>query len=387
MLNIFNKSKKILLFILTCAVIIFSIFVLFGRIDKQKKIKEVQVAEVKQGRIEETVEASGIISSSRMEDIKAKGNGIANLISVKEGQKVKSGQILGIIKNQDLNDLSSNDSEIDKLLLKGDFDALLPYFYKAYIKEAEALESSRVNYLLAKEKYEQSKLLYDKGAIPKQQLVSAEIEHKKMEFLYHSAEKEFKNMLQSYKISAPCSGTIVEKSITEETEVKTGDVLFRVADMEQVIAKLQVDELDVRKVKEGQETSIIGDTFSPHILGGYVDKISASLDRSSMYRGVEVLCRIVPPKEIKLKIGASVTAEIKVSQKENAIFVPTDAVLIKDDEEIVFIVKDNQAKLKKIKTGISNKNFVEIIEGLNIGEKIVTVGNVTLKDGETIRIR
>jgi len=383
-----NIFKKFLLFILSAAVISSLALGLHRLINKPKGIVEVEVAEVIPGKIEETVEAPGKISSLRIHHLQAGASGTMRLVRIKEGQKVKSGEVICVIVGPALFDLPQ-ELHVEKLLFEGKIEELIDCFRKGYSKEIEGLESARVSYLLGKKRYEQHKLLYDEGAIPHQQLIDMEIEYKRAEFSYKSAKKEFEDRIDKFRVVAPFSGTVIKSQIEEGKEIKEGEELCVIADMDQLITKIVVDELEIKKVKEGQPVRIVGDMFAPHILYGQVESKAASCLESYManFSGVEVICKIDRVEGVDLKIGSSVTARLTTSKKEDALIVPTSSVLIKDDGKAVFVVQGDMARLKEIQVGLSNEEFVEVIEGLEPGEKIVTIGNLDIKPGQRVKIK
>lgn len=383
-----NIFKKFLLFILMAAVISSLALGLHRLINKPNGVVEVEVVEVVRGKIEETVEAPGKISSSETRHLQAGASGKMRLVRIKEGQRVKPGEVLCVIVDPALLDLPQ-ELHVERLLFDGKIEELIDCFCQGYSKEIEGLESARVSYLLGKKRYEQHKLLYDEGAIPHQQLIDMEIEHRRAEFSYKTARKEFEDRIDKFRVVAPFSGTAIKSQIQEGKEIKDGEELCVMADMDQLITKVVVDELEINKVKEGQAVRIMGDIFAPHILCGQVESKAASCLESYManFSGVEVICKIDRVEGVDLKIGSSITAVITTSKKEDALIVPTSSVLIKDDGKAVFVVCNDMARLKDIRVGLSNEEFVEVIEGLEPGEKVVTIGNLDIKPGQRVKIR
>ncbi len=363
-----------------------SLIFIYSLVKKSNKSREVQIAEAKRGVIEETVDAPGKIGSAKLQEVKAKQPGLIRCLAVKEGEKVKKGQVLCIIRNPDL----ISDKRIDKLLLKGDVQNLLSYFYRAFNREAEEVETSRINYVIAKKNYEQCEFLYEEGALSEQQLTSAQIQFKKAEFLYQAAKKRFEDLIQGYRVTAPFNGTIIKSLIYEDMKVASSEPLFTMADMNQLIAEVKVDELEVKKIEEGQPVRFLGDIFAPSVLHGKVKKISKSCLNfyGGDYTAVPVICEIGNAQGLELKIGSLVTARIVISQKQDALLIPASAILLNDEDSYaVYTVNSNRAKLQPIKIGISNENLVEVCEGLKVEDKVITVGNLDVKNGELVSVK
>lgn len=382
-----NKPRKKFLGLMLIGVGVgVSLIFIYSLVKKGKNAREVQIAEAKRTVIEETVDAPGKIGSAKLQEVKAEQPGLIRCLAGKEGEEVKKGQVLCIIRNPDL----SPDDRIDKLLLDGDAKNLLPYFYQAFNREAEEVETSRINYVIAKKNYEQCDFLHKEGALSEQQLTSAQVQFKKAEFLYHAAEKKFEDLIQQYRVTAPFHGTVINSLVHKDMKVGPGDPLFTIADMNQIIAEVRVDELEVKKIREGQPVRFLGDIFAPSVLHGKVKKISKSCLNfyGGDYTAVSVICEIGDAQGVELKIGSLVTARIVISQKEDALVVPASAILLNDDNSyVVYTVNSNRAELQPIKIGISNENIVEVCEGLKVGDKIITIGNLDVKNGELVSVK
>ncbi|MEW5767893.1 MAG: efflux RND transporter periplasmic adaptor subunit [bacterium] len=387
-MSIFKKS--LLIFALVVAVISFLALGLPRLIAGSGEIPEVGVAEVIRGRIEETVDAPGRISSSEIRHFQAEASGIMRLVKINEGQKVESGDVLCVIVNPVFLDLPQ-ELHVEKLLFDGKIEELIDCFRQSYSREIEDLESARVNYLLSQKRHDQHKLLYDEGAISHQQLDDMEMEYKRAEFSYQASRREFENKMAKFRVIASFSGMVIKSQIQEGKSIKEGEELCTIVDIGQLITKVVVDEFEANKVKKGQAVRVIGNMFAPHILQGWVESIGAScLDSyQAGFAGVEVICKINNNKVEgpDLKIGSLITAKITTSQKKDALIIPANSVLIKDNGKAVFVVYDNKAELRDIEAGISNEEFVEVIRGLKPGEKVVTRGNLDIKPGQRVKIR
>ncbi len=178
--------------------------------------------------------------------------------------------------------------------------------------------------------------------------------------------------------------------ITEDTEIETGSELFLLANMTFPIAKVNVDESEIDKIRVGQKVEITGESFATYVLYGAVEKISGcayQLDRG--FQGIEVICKIEPNEEFAklLKLETSCKAKIIIAEKENALCLPSIALLANEEDTQVFVVNNSQVHLRKVITGIISEDLVEVIDGLKEGEKIVTIGSLDLRDGDYVRVK
>lgn len=343
---------------------------------------KVGVDEVKIGSIEEKVFASGKITSRKVKKIIARENGIVRLIQANEGDKVEKEDVLCVIKNIQIFD--EKDSKIEEFIKKGAFHMLREYLSQMPNKEVKNLEIAKIEYLNAKQEYEQAEFLYREKAISREQLEHARIKYHKMKLLYEAQEKEFEDLLRRGRVTAPFSGTIIKSFIKENDEVKSGDVLFLIADMKNLLAEVEVDEFDINKIKIGQEARIKGETFSS-ILHAKVERMDESASSSSGFTFFNVYLSIINGcDEEEIKFGSSCRAEIIFSKKDNALIIPSSAVLIKRGKTACFVSKEGKAHLRFIEIGLRTEDFVEVIQGLKKGEKIITRGHLELKELQPI---
>ncbi len=257
---------------------------------KSNKVKEVEVEVVKRGKTREEVIASGRINSTSIIRIKSKTSGIVKLLSCKEGDEVKKGDVLCIIKNPAI---FGESKEIEKALFHKRFKIVEDYLHKIYSKNLEQLESAKINYITSFERYKKLQLLYREGAISKQELQESEIAYKRAKFQYYVARSSFEEELELTRVRASFKGKIVLSNTTEGIWVESGSELFLLADMSSLIAKVIVDEGEIEKIKIGQKVEIAGDTFTPYILLGEVEKIGNYIFQTEKgLPGIEVICKL-----------------------------------------------------------------------------------------------
>lgn len=376
-----------IIFLFLGAVIIFGTislpFVLSER--EKNNPKRVQIAKVIKEEIEELVLAQGRIDSLQIKKIVSTESGLIKALTVREGDTVEAGSVLCLIKAFDL--FPEDAPAVDNMLLQGNLEGIEKYLKRTYNKYVEQIEEARISYFAAIEDYRNSKFLYQEGALPEQQLEEAKIRLKKSEFLYYSVRMSLEEKLKKAKVVTPISGVVIENKAEEGSGCEKGRELFTIANMEEICARVQVDELDIGKVKIGQQARIKGDTFAPHFLEGYVKEIgvASSFGREGIPL-IEIIVKIDDDKGIKLRIGSSVIAEIVTSKSSGVPIIPTSAVLLAEKGMAVFVIEGGIARLKSIEIGLENENIAEVVKGLRIGEEVVTVGNLDLKGGEKVEI-
>ncbi len=162
--------------------------------------------------------------------------------------------------------------------------------------------------------------------------------------------------------------------------VKQDQVLFTIANLQGFTIRAQVDENDILKLQLGQEVTITGDAFQDELsLQGTVQYISFQADqeepgRASSFSALITVNSPTDEQKKRLLLGMSADLEVLISEKPNALIIPFAYVTV-DDKEQAWVRKfsGESGKSKKIpvKIGVTEANTVEILEGLEVGDKIM----------------
>lgn len=188
------------------------------------------------------------------------------------------------------------------------------------------------------------------------------------------------DQLDNYTIKAPISGTVVRKNKkvgdTIENGASASEPLVVIYDMSSLCFELDVDELDIKKMSVGQEVTITADAVEGRKYKGVVENVS--INGTIGTNGITTYPIKVRIEDFddSLLPGMNIEAEIIISQSENALVVPVNAVnrgntvYLKGNKES----EDDRApegyKTVQVETGITNDVFVEILSGLSEGDTV-----------------
>ncbi|MEH7156502.1 efflux RND transporter periplasmic adaptor subunit [Neobacillus drentensis] len=179
-------------------------------------------------------------------------------------------------------------------------------------------------------------------------------------------------------ITAPADGTITTVSVLEGERVSNGQVVAHLTDYKDLQTVVQVDELDITKIKKKQTVSITVSAYPNTTFTGKVTAIAAEGTSANGTSTFDVTIHIDKPKN--LKVGMSTEASILTQSKENALYVPVDGVYTNNNEKYVIVTSASTdassnattgtSQQKTVKTGISTDEYVELTEGVKVGETI-----------------
>lgn len=218
--------------------------------------------------------------------------------------------------------------------------------------------------------------------IDEEDLELAKIKIKRLESNIAKARKDLENI----EIKSPYNGTIIESKFSEGSRVNQGDIIVTLADINDLVAEIFVDEIDINQVKAGQNVILTSDSF-PKKLEGKVDYIAPISTKIGNINKYKTEIKLNKPDEF-LKVGMFLNAEITTNHKENVITIPSMAIL-GEEEKYVFVYENNKAVKRAVELGLQSISDVEV-KGIKENEKIISGPfNIirNLEDGAEVKTR
>jgi membrane fusion protein (multidrug efflux system) len=225
--------------------------------------------------------------------------------------------------------------------------------------------------------YEQAKLAYEKASEQEKDEFAKKLDEAKERL--ESARK----LYQPIPVVSPIEGTVISKNIEIGSNVSVKQPLIEIASLKQLIIKSAVSEEYISQIKLGQTVKVKIHSIGDSVFTGKISVITPGVRTETRTADIEVSI----PYDKRVKPGMTATLEIVVAQKQNALVVPQDILIIKPNgEKYVFIAEEDKAKMVKITTGIESNTEVEVTSGLKEGDKVVILGQENLKDGVKIKL-
>ncbi len=436
-----GRKKYILLFLLVLAAVGGVIYVKYG-----KRIPPISVSEEKALRrnITEIVVANGKIEPVLEVKISPEVSGEIIDLEVKEGQRVKKGELL--LKIRPDNYAAARDSaKAGFKYAAANKDSSAANLEKADLeyKRSQALFQSK---LISESDFLAAKTTYD---VAKAALAAAAEQVSIARAQLDSAEAD----LSKTVIYSPLDGTIsqLNSQLGERvvgTATMAGTEIMTVANLTNMEARVDIGEMDVPLIHVGQKAHLEVDSFKDQKFNGIVTEIANSANNNDTSTAAAASSTSTDATKFQVKIhiqeketflpGMSVTAEVETRYRTNVLSAPIQSVttrLPKDDStnapstnalstntlsakisstnahptnalstngdnalkkpdepakpvEVVFVVESDHVKMVPVKTGISDANYYEIVNGLQEGQEIVSGGykaiNRDLADGKKI---
>lgn len=360
----------------------------------------VEVQEVVRADMGRHIVLSGQTIADASISLAPKYNGRITAVYADLGDWVEEGQVLMV---QDLADLDISIAQNTAAAGAARADA----------REAAAAYNaniiSRKNaYELASAKYERQKYLFSIGAISQDTLDSVESEYSaakaayevlanqqaggmaaaieskeltaaKQEHATEALEKQRADMI----LRAPRSGIIAYRNAEVGAMAAAGTKAFNLVDNGHINVDCTIGENDAAILQAGMPVNVTIDALGKDFLGKIIF-VSPAMDEDS--KSYKVRISLDNPDSI-VKAGLFAHTAVDVLQRPQTIFVPQSAVLTRNGEQYVFILReDGTVERRVVKIGLLNDDSEEILEGLVEGEKVVLTNQGKLQDGMKVKV-
>jgi cobalt-zinc-cadmium efflux system membrane fusion protein len=179
------------------------------------------------------------------------------------------------------------------------------------------------------------------------------------------------------RVTAPFDGTVIEKHITLGETIAADQPVFTIADLSTVWIDLSVYQKDLGKIRGGQRVAITAAPHEEYATSAVIDFVQPLVGVATR----TALARIIMPNPNGLWTpGIFVTGSVVREEIEVAVQVPTSAVIsLGEDESVVFVQTPAGFEPRPVRSGRRNHGFVEILSGLESGERYVAQGVFSLK--------
>ncbi|WP_026602946.1 efflux RND transporter periplasmic adaptor subunit [Methylomonas sp. 11b] len=349
---------------------------------------DVEVYTVAEGEVRATVANTrvGTVKACRRAYLApATGGQVAGLL-VKEGDKVKQGQVLLEVWNQDL--------KAQVVLQKAQINASRASAEQAcQLAGGAEREAARMTEL-QKHKNVVSVEQVDKSVTGgKSQRAGCKAALQAIEV----AEAQLgvaEAAVQRTLVKAPFDGTVAEVN-AELGEFVTPSPPgiptlppIDLLDVSCLTVSAPIDEVDAASIKTGMSACVSLDAFPDKRCSGVVTRVAPYvLEKEKQARTVEVEVTLRDPKDLaELLPGYSADIEVLLSQKDRTLRLPAEAIL--DNHRVLLIDKDNVLHEQSFQPGLSNWSFTEVLSGLKAGDQVVTsVGKEGVAGGVTVRVK
>jgi len=381
----------------------------------------VTVYEVSKDNINASSDYTGEIVGTESTAVSAKVSGEAKLINVKEGDYVNAGATLLTIDSTTYQlafnqaKAAYNSALAGKKSAEASYNSVTGGSTQQTLNQLEAaFNAAKLAYDNALDIYNKQKVLYDMGAISQIEFNTYKTNLDNAKLNYDSAESSYnltknvvaneskqsaqagvdsatagiaqakaaldiaENNLKNCIVTAPISGYISQKNVSRGQMVSPGVGIFTITNTSSVEVKINVTEAVIPLIAEGTKATVRVPSAKLENAEGIVSGVNPVKDAMSGLYTVKVA---IPNEDGALKEGMIANISLVTEERQDTLTIPANAVMqSEEDEYYVYVAVGDIAEKRIIKTGVDNGEYIEILSGINIGDKVVVDGKEYISD-------
>ncbi len=303
---------------------------------------------VERRTLERRVQIAASVEAMRSIQLAARTDGVVSEVAVEAGDRVKAGQLLARI------DVSEQRAELARA--------------QAALREARA-NFERLDSLRARDFVDAASLLTARSTLD---VARSEVEL-------------WQTRLDFGRIEASIDGYVIARMIEPGAAIGRLQPAFELADLDQLVLRVGVSELDVGSIEVGSEVAVSVDALGAEAkLSGRVRRVLPAADSASRLVSVEIELPSAYARGVRP--GYLARADLQVEQKRDVLAVPAGAVGMGSSQYVMVINDEDSLVRRAVTTGIVRGSWREITDGLQPGDRIVSTSPLELAEGERVRV-
>lgn len=291
------------------------------------------------------VETHARLEAERTVAVLGRATGLVEQLLVEEGDRVRTSQVLARLEKEQLQ-LQQQQAQVSLEQVRSTYDRVAALQASKMVSQAE-FEAAR------------------------HQLANAQVRLEEAQLDLDYAE-----------IKAPIPGVVMSRSVELGDLVRGNQELYTIADLEPLLARIHIPEKRIQQIRVGQEARLVIESLPGDGFPGRIRMISPGVDPGS---GTVKVTLEIPDRSGQLKPGMFATVRIITDRHADAMVIPKKALIIETDDDDLFVVEDGKAVRTRVTLGFVEGDGVEVLSGLEPGQRVITVGHDGLKDGAVVR--
>ncbi|UCD58028.1 MAG: efflux RND transporter periplasmic adaptor subunit [Candidatus Hydrogenedentota bacterium] len=186
-------------------------------------------------------------------------------------------------------------------------------------------------------------------------------------------------------IVSPIDGEITRKHVEVGELIQPGTPLFDIVNIKRVKVSIMVSELEITKVRKGQDAELDVDGYPGVVFHGTVHAIGAEAEPQTRTFPVEIV--VVNDRPERLLPGFIGRVRIRGRIFKGAVSLPQEVIVHRDGHPVVFVVASDTASARTVELGFADRGSVIISRGIEPGDKVVVTGQESLRDAAKVSVR
>lgn len=322
--------------------------------------RPVKTVLVESGEIFQSITVPGRVVSKQRVNVSPARAGRLVKILVKEGDKVKKGQVLAKLDDREM---------------------------MSRLNRAKAgLKGARDDIALAERTLSRLRKAHAKGAVARRFVEDAEVDLRTARTKAGIAVEEVRSAtleFENQKIKAAFDGTVTARYAEIGQWVGPTETLFTLVDETQREIEVRVDSADSVAIDVGQVVVVTSDAFPGLEWQESVVRLGVEAGSKRNTNSVKVYISLGNDAPV-FRYGQQVDADIRTAWNPNTLKVPFEALISRDGQTMVAVLEHGRVRMKTVETGIEDFAMAEIKQGLNAGDMVILSKGMILQDGDRV---
>lgn len=193
--------------------------------------------------------------------------------------------------------------------------------------------------------------------------------------------KQLQKQLANTTVTTPFAGIVTEKMVEKGSVVSVGAPIAKVTDISTLKLVVQVPEKAINQFRVGQSLPIVTEVYPDARFMGRVSMIAAQGDAAHNYP-IEITVQNLGKNRLRAGMYGSIANTNNL--KTQTLSVPRQAIVGSEKQPQVYVIEQGKAVLKSVSVGATTNEYYEITRGLNVGDQVVTSGQINLQNGTPV---
>ncbi|HBW35091.1 MAG: RND transporter [Peptococcaceae bacterium BRH_c23] len=341
-----------------------------------------------------TAVLSGKVSSDTDVSVVPKVPGKVQSVNVKVGDTVHEGEVLFTLDTTDM----SNTYQLAEARYQNSKDQW--DYAKTSLERTKVLAAEKI--ANAQQTLANTKALFDAGAASKVQLDQAELGLKELESTFAGQLEQWsvqasdsslklvevqlaqaREALDNATVTAPVSGIVSQVNVQVGNMATSAQAAVSLTNTSSVFSSLSVAENLVNRLTKGQGVKVTVPSVSENSLVGKIEHISPASDSKTHLYPLKIT--LENPDGL-IKPGMFAKVELTTDEKADVMAVKSEAVVLKNEKTIVYVVQEDKAVAKEVATGLDTGVDIEILQGLDQGDQVIVKGQTLVDVGHKVKV-
>ncbi|HEX8999016.1 MAG TPA: efflux RND transporter periplasmic adaptor subunit [Blastocatellia bacterium] len=338
------------------------------------RTQNVQTGVVSTGTVSEKIALTGSLQAKESVDVMPRVQGRILNINVDTGQAVAKGALIAVLEDDEIN------QQIERA--------------KAAIAVADASVAQReAEVQNAKAELDRKRKLVEEGVLSRFELDGLETRYRVTQSQLELAraqrrqsEAEHRELVirqGQTRVVSPITGIIANRQLDVGAMAGPSAPIVTIVSVNPMVIQARASEQEVSRIRRGASVKVTVDGLPGQQFTGRVMRIAPLLDPQTRNGLIEIE---IPNRNGALKGEMFARAELDLGSQRETTLLPRDALVYRGDQPGVYTIESDTARFREVETGLTQQDKVEVLNGLKLGEVVVTRGSNLLKDGDKVKI-